>query len=444
MNNLVSKLDSIKNIAISLGGDPGEAESLMKSLNGVAASLASISKLSPEAQAASDRLTDSQNKLNAAMEEYNNLLAKINAANPSKAFQDATKAAQSSIGANFDTMSATMFGGLQKLEPEKWAEQLKQYLMPSKLSTSEIEGNVRQFIVNIRDIMSQSLSGIYKGPAINSILEESFNFNSVNQKLNDAFAKLREEYIKGMNQLKEVEANKNGLSAIEGVLPGLRAQVEAAQKEFDALKNAASATTVNPESFKGAEGAIAATNEATKMLGDAINKLDFTKINTALDQLAEKLNKLVTELEGIENRMKTAFTGALEANVTSLGNVIDGLAKKMAAMSTPMSEGMKQGEQATNAQTEAIKKQAEEVERLKNALQQATEKCRELSRNQTELSVNARALRSLTDKYGTEASERQLLSAIQTYYRELGHKKSQLKADMGDGEMYFGDARFLE
>ena len=55
LNNLVSKLDSIKNIAISLGGDPGEAESLMKSLNGVAASLASISKLSPEAQAASDR-----------------------------------------------------------------------------------------------------------------------------------------------------------------------------------------------------------------------------------------------------------------------------------------------------------------------------------------------------------------------------------------------------
>ena len=62
LNNLVSKLDSIKNIAISLGGDPAEAESLVKSLNGVAASLANISKLSPEAQAASDRHMTSASK----------------------------------------------------------------------------------------------------------------------------------------------------------------------------------------------------------------------------------------------------------------------------------------------------------------------------------------------------------------------------------------------
>lgn len=366
LNNLVSKLDSIKNIAISLGGDPAEAESLMKSLNGVAASLANISKLSPEAQAASDRLTDSQQKLNAAMDEYNNLLAKIKAANPTQIFLDATK---NGLGANFDTRKANMFGGLEKLEPEKWAEHLKQYLSKS-LDTKDIEGNVQQFIVNIRNIMAKSLSG--NGPDLSKILEESFNFNSVNQKLNDAFAKLREEYIKGVNQLKDIETSKNGLVAIEQVLPGLKSQVEAAQKEFEALKNVTSSTPVNPEAFKGAEGAIAATNEATKMLGEAINKLDFSKINAALDQLADRLNKLVTELAGIEERMKTAFTGALEANVKSLGDVIDGLAKKMSAMSAPVSEGMKQGEQATNAQTEAIKKQEGEIAKLQEAKDRLT------------------------------------------------------------------------
>ena len=172
LNNLVSKLDSIKNIAISLGGDPAEAESLVKSLNGVAASLANISKLSPEAQAASDRLTDSQQKLNEAMEMYNNLVAKIKAANPSQVFLDATKAAQSSIGANFDTMRATMFGGLEKLDPTKWAEHLKQYLT-KPLDAKEIEGNVQQFIVNIRSIMSRALSGTYKGPSLDSILGET-------------------------------------------------------------------------------------------------------------------------------------------------------------------------------------------------------------------------------------------------------------------------------
>lgn len=419
LNNLVSKLDSIKNIAISLGGDPAEAESLMKSLNGVAASLANISKLSPEAQAASDRLTDSQQKLNAAMDEYNNLLAKIKAANPTQIFLDATK---NGLGANFDTRKANMFGGLEKLEPEKWAEHLKQYLSKS-LDTKDIEGNVQQFIVNIRNIMAKSLSG--NGPDLSKILEESFNFNSVNQKLNDAFAKLREEYIKGVNQLKDIETSKNGLVAIEQVLPGLKSQVEAAQKEFEALKNVTSSTPVNPEAFKGAEGAIAATNEATKMLGEAINKLDFSKINAALDQLADRLNKLVTELAGIEERMKTAFTGALEANVKSLGDVIDGLANKMAAMSTPMSEGMKQGEQATRGQTEALKEEERVLEQMKE----------KASRIGTEQAESLRQARAEVEKLQAEYKK-----AVETYtaaFNKLDSLKAKTTISAYDGKMAF-------
>lgn len=364
LNNLVSKLDSIKNIAISLGGDPKEAESLMQSLNGVASSLANITKLSPEAQAASDRLTASQQKLNEATEMYNGLLAKIKASNPTQAFQDITK--------GLTGLSANGFaGGFKKLDPTEWAGFFRKFLVQSTdLSAKDVEGNVNQIVANIRRALSESLSN---GKPFASILEEGFKFDSVNQKLNEAFAKLREAYIKGIQELKEVETNKNGLNAVSSVIPGLQQQVEAAKKELDTLKNAASTTPVNPESFKGAEGAIAATNEATKMLGEALNKLDFSKINTGLDQLAEKLKTLITELEGIEGRMKTAFTGALEANVKSLGDVIDGLAKKMAAVSAPMSEGMKQGEQATNAQTEAIKKQEEELLSIQKKLQRLQE-----------------------------------------------------------------------
>lgn len=369
LNNLVSKLDSIKNIAISLGGDPGEAESLMKSLNGVAASLANISRLSPEAQAASDKLTDSQQKLNEAMEMYNNLLAKIKSVNPTQTFLDATKGLTGLKASGFA-------GGFKDLDPTEWAGFFKKYLVQaSDLSEKDIVENVNKIVANIRRALSESLSDVSRGKSYSfvSILEEGFNFNSVNQKLNEAFAKLREEYIKGMKQLAETAKYESDLKNKEADISGLKERVQAAQKEFETLKNVTSSTPINPEAFKGAEGAIAATNEATKMLGEAINKLDFSKINTALDQLAERLNKLVTELAGIEERMKTAFTGALEANVKSLGDVIDGLVKKMSAMSAPVSEGMKQGEQATNAQTEAIKKQEDALVSIQKKLQRLQE-----------------------------------------------------------------------
>ena len=243
LNNLVSKLDSIKNIAISLGGDPGEAESLMKSLNGVAASLSNISRLSPEAQAASDKLTDSQQKLNAAMEQYNDMLAKIKASNPTQVFLDATK------GLTGVSAGGWMSKQLKETDPKGWAELLKDSLNPKFVDTKDIESNVNKLVANIRQIMSSSLSDVFKGKgnSLSAILEEGFDFNTINQKLNERFAKLRKAYIKGIQEIQDVKKSGNGAKYIaENVLPGLKAQAEAAQKEFEALKNSTSSTPVNP------------------------------------------------------------------------------------------------------------------------------------------------------------------------------------------------------